>query len=49
MLINANDGDNNFNRGSLMQNKASFVTEMDLNWRDYGLFARAPRLLRRCL
>jgi hypothetical protein len=40
VLINANDGDNNFNR-SLVQNKASFVTEMDLTWRDYGLFARA--------
>jgi Protein of unknown function (DUF1302) len=41
VLINANDGDNNFDRGSLTQNKASFVTEMDLKWRDYGLFARA--------
>ncbi len=41
MLINANDGDNNFKRGSLTQNKASFVTEMDLKRDDYGLFARA--------
>lgn len=40
VLINANDGDNNFNR-SLVQNKVSFVTEMDLMWRNYGLFARA--------
>jgi hypothetical protein len=40
VLINANDGDNNFNR-SWVQNKVSFVTEMDLMWRDYGLFARA--------
>jgi hypothetical protein len=40
VLINANDGDNNFNR-SLVQNKASFVTEMDLKWRGYGLFTRA--------
>lgn len=41
VLINANDGDNNFKRGSLTQNKASFVTEMDLKRSDYGLFARA--------
>ena len=40
ILINANDGDNNFNR-SLVQSKVSFVTEMDLKWRDYGLFTRA--------
>lgn len=40
VLINANDGDNNFNR-SLVQNKVGFVTEMDLAWRNYGLFARA--------
>ena len=39
LLINTNDGDNNFNR-SLVQNKVSMVTEMDLMWRDYGLFAR---------
>jgi hypothetical protein len=41
ILINANDGDNNFDRGSMTQNKISAVTEMDLNWRDFGLFARA--------
>ena len=41
VLINADDGDNNFKRGSLTQNKASFVTEMDLKRDDYGLFARA--------
>ncbi len=41
VLINANDGDNNFKRGSPTQNKASFVTEMDLKRDDYGLFARA--------
>jgi len=39
LLINTNDGDNNFNR-SLVQNKVSMVTEMDLMWGDYGLFAR---------
>lgn len=37
--LNANDGDNNFDRG-LTQNKASIVTEMDLKWRNSGLFAR---------
>jgi len=41
VLINANDGDNNFKRGSATQNKASFVTEMDIRRLDYGLFARA--------
>jgi hypothetical protein len=40
VLINANDGDNNFNR-SLVQNKVSFVTEMDLKRDSYGIFARA--------
>ena len=28
-----------FNR-SMVQNKVSMVTEMDLSWRDFGLFAR---------
>lgn len=41
VLINANDGDNNFDRGDMVQNKISAVTEMDLSWRDYGVFARA--------
>ena len=39
VLINANDGNNNFKR-SLVQNKVSIVTEMDLQWHDYGLFLR---------
>ena len=39
LLINANDGNNNFNR-SLVQNKVSFVSEMDLQWRSYGVFLR---------
>lgn len=39
VLINANDGNNNFNR-SLVKNKISFVSEMDLSWRNYGLFLR---------
>ncbi|MCB1705352.1 MAG: DUF1302 family protein [Halioglobus sp.] len=41
VLINANDGDNNFKRGSATQNKASFVTEVDINRGDFGLFTRA--------
>ncbi len=45
VLINANDGDNNFKRGSLTQNKASFVTEMDLKWLDYGAVRPRARLL----
>jgi len=40
ILLNANDGNNNFNR-SLVQNKASIVTEMDLSWRNFGFFGRA--------
>lgn len=39
-LINANDGDSNFDRGTMVQNKVSTVTEMDLSWRNFGLFAR---------
>lgn len=41
VLINANDGDNNFKRGSATQNKVSFVTELDLSHGNFGLFARA--------
>lgn len=40
ILINANDGDNNFDKNSMVQNKLSAVTELDLSWRDFGLFAR---------
>jgi len=40
VLINANDGDTNFDRGSMVQNKISTVTELDLSWRNFGLFAR---------
>lgn len=39
VLINANDGNNNFNR-SLVQNKVSMVSEMDVSWRNYGMFLR---------
>ena len=38
-LVNANDGNNNFNR-SLVQNKIGFVSEMNLAWRNLGFFAR---------
>ena len=40
LLINADDGDNNFDRGSMTQNKISMVTELDLSWRNFGIFAR---------
>ena len=39
---NGNDGDNAFDKGSLINNRASFLTEANFNWReDYGLFVRA--------
>lgn len=39
---NGNDGDNAFDRGSLINNRVGFLTEANLNWRtDYGLFVRA--------
>lgn len=37
-----NDGDNAFDKGSLINNRASFLTEANLQWReDFGLFVRA--------
>ena len=39
VLLNADDGDRNFSRG-LVQNKISVVSEMKLEWRDIGFFAR---------
>tara|TARA_R110002049_G_scaffold309203_1_gene518534 strand:+ start:3898 stop:5514 length:1617 start_codon:yes stop_codon:yes gene_type:complete len=39
VLVNADDGNNNFDRG-LVQNKLSIVSEMDINWRNFGLFLR---------
>ena len=39
LLINANDGNYNFSR-SMVQNKASVVSELNLAWRNYGFFAR---------
>ncbi|WP_439888368.1 DUF1302 domain-containing protein [Pseudomonas sp. MBLB4123] len=37
-----NDGDNAFDKGSLINNRLGFLTEADFRWRDdYGLFVRA--------
>lgn len=42
VIANTDDGNNAFDRGSLISNRASFLTEINLNWReDYGLFMRA--------
>lgn len=41
LLINAEDGDFNFDRGDLVQNKISVVSELDLNRGRWGIFARA--------
>lgn len=41
-IANIDDGDNAFDRGSLITNRASFLTEADFKFRqDYGLFVRA--------
>jgi len=41
-IANGDDGDNAFDRGSLINNRASFLTEADFRFRDnYGLFVRA--------
>ncbi|MDN6860773.1 DUF1302 domain-containing protein [Pseudomonas sp. CAN2814] len=41
-IANGDDGDNAFDRGALINNRASFLTEADLKFRgDYGLFVRA--------
>lgn len=39
LLLNADDGTRNFSR-SLVQNKVSIVSEMNLAWRNFGFFAR---------
>lgn len=39
LLLNADDGTYNFAR-SLVQNKLSVVTELNLAWQNYGFFAR---------
>lgn len=39
---NGNDGNNAFDKGSLINNRISFVTDANFNWRqDYGVFLRA--------
>jgi Protein of unknown function (DUF1302) len=39
---NANDGDNAFAKGSLINNRSGFLTEANIKWRDdYGMFIRA--------
>lgn len=41
-IANGDDGDNAFDRGSLINNRAAFLTEADFKFRDdYGLFVRA--------
>lgn len=41
-IANIDDGNNAFDRGSLIANRASFLTEANFNWRDdFGLFIRA--------
>lgn len=39
--INSDDGDRNFKRRSLTENRVSALLESDLKYRNYGLFARA--------
>ncbi|NND68332.1 MAG: DUF1302 family protein [Halioglobus sp.] len=41
LLQNGDDGNNNFKKGSLVQNKVSFVSEADIRRDNYGLFLRA--------
>ena len=42
LIANIDDGNNAFDSGSLISNRSSFLTEVNLNWRqDYGLFMRA--------
>ncbi|MNQ14931.1 hypothetical protein D3C85_278910 [compost metagenome] len=41
-IANIDDGNNAFDKGSLITNRASFLTEANFNWRqDFGLFIRA--------
>ncbi|MDL2354057.1 MAG: DUF1302 domain-containing protein [Pseudomonadota bacterium] len=39
--INADDGDRNFKRGALVQNRISVLLEGDLKYQNLGMFARA--------
>ncbi|PMZ85096.1 MULTISPECIES: DUF1302 domain-containing protein [unclassified Pseudomonas] len=39
---NGNDGDNAFDKGSLINNRSGFLTEANIKWQDnYGVFVRA--------
>ena len=39
--VNADDGDRNFKRGALINNRASVLGEIDMKYRNYGAFLRA--------
>jgi len=40
LLINGNDGNNNFDKG-LISNRLTLLVDLDLSWQDYGFFLRA--------
>jgi hypothetical protein len=39
LLLNSNDGNNNFDKG-LISNRLTFLVDIDLSWQDYGFFLR---------
>ncbi|MFV3308396.1 DUF1302 domain-containing protein [Pseudomonas sp. NY15181] len=39
--VNSDDGDRNFKKGSLINNRFSMLGEMDIKYRNYGAFVRA--------
>jgi hypothetical protein len=39
LLINSNDGNNNFDKG-LISNRLTLLVDFDLSWEDYGFFLR---------
>ena len=39
LLLNSNDGNNNFDTG-LISNRLTLLVDMDLRWQDYGFFLR---------
>ncbi|QEY61589.1 DUF1302 domain-containing protein [Metapseudomonas lalkuanensis] len=42
VIANIDDGNNAFDKGSLITNRSSFLTEANFNWKeDFGLFVRA--------
>ncbi len=40
LIINGDDGNNNFDSGSLVSNRLTVLMDFDARWRDYGLFVR---------